>query len=88
MSENRCVCCDEIIPEGNQACWSCEHSVEHHSNIPSDKQIRIADLIAEILEIDFPQSSEEFTEEIYADFISNHLDEALKVAYCIDNKNE
>ena len=57
-------------------------------NIPSDKQIRIADLIAEILEIDFPQSSEEFTEEIYADFISSHLDEALKVASYINNKNE
>lgn len=48
------------------------------SNIPSDKQIRVAALIAEILEIDFPQSSEEFTEEIYANFIGNHLEEAIR----------
>lgn len=24
MSENKCVCCDEIIPEGRQVCISCE----------------------------------------------------------------
>ena len=48
------------------------------SNIPSNKLIRVADLIAEILEIDFPQSSEEFTEEIYADFINNHLEDAIR----------
>lgn len=24
MSENKCVCCDEIIPEGRQVCPSCE----------------------------------------------------------------
>ena len=28
MNENRCVCCDEIIPEGRQVCWSCEHSTK------------------------------------------------------------
>ena len=29
--ENRCVCCDEIIPEGRQICWKCEHknSIKH-----------------------------------------------------------
>ena len=78
MSEDRCICCGEVITEGRQVCWDCEYGVEHHSNMPSDKQIRIADLIAEILEIDFPQSSEEFTEEIYADFINNHLEAAIR----------
>lgn len=25
MSENRCVCCGEIIPEGGHVCFNCEH---------------------------------------------------------------
>jgi predicted amidophosphoribosyltransferase len=25
MTENTCVCCGEIIPEGRQVCWNCEH---------------------------------------------------------------
>lgn len=24
MTENRCICCGEIIPEGRQVCPSCE----------------------------------------------------------------
>ena len=24
MSENRCVCCGEIIPEGTQVCMNCD----------------------------------------------------------------
>lgn len=24
---NTCVCCGEIVPEGYQVCWGCEHSV-------------------------------------------------------------
>lgn len=27
MNEERCICCGEIIPEGRQVCWSCEHSI-------------------------------------------------------------
>lgn len=26
-TENRCVCCGVIIPEGRQVCWSCENEV-------------------------------------------------------------
>lgn len=26
MSENRCVCCGEIIPEGRQICIICENN--------------------------------------------------------------
>ena len=29
MSENRCVCCGEVIPEGSQVCLHCEQNVEH-----------------------------------------------------------
>ena len=25
MDANRCVCCGEIIPEGRQICYRCEH---------------------------------------------------------------
>ena len=25
MNEERCICCGEVIPEGRQVCWSCEH---------------------------------------------------------------
>ena len=25
MNNNRCICCNEIIPSGRQVCWICEH---------------------------------------------------------------
>ena len=28
MSENRCVCCGEIIPEGSQVCRLCQMEAE------------------------------------------------------------
>ena len=28
MNENRCVSCGEIIPEGRQVCYTCEHKAE------------------------------------------------------------
>lgn len=28
MNGNFCVCCGAEIPEGQQACWGCEHSVQ------------------------------------------------------------
>ena len=57
-------------------------------NSPTEKQIRIVDFIAELLGIDFPQSSDEFTEEIYEDFINDNLDQAMKVADEINRKDE
>ena len=38
MNENTCVCCGEIIPEGRQVCWNCEHNyteekVEEDENV-------------------------------------------------------
>lgn len=29
MSENRCVCCGDIIPEGRQICPACEKGYKH-----------------------------------------------------------
>ena len=27
MNNNRCICCGEIIPEGRQVCYICEHKI-------------------------------------------------------------
>lgn len=27
MDVERCICCGEIISEGRQVCWACEHKV-------------------------------------------------------------
>lgn len=27
MSNNRCVCCNVIVPSGRQICWICEHKI-------------------------------------------------------------
>lgn len=99
MDADRCVCCGEIVPEGNMVCWQCEHSIdnkEENNNIksekminsPTEKQIRIVDFIARVLGVDFLQSSGEFTEEIYEDFINDNLNQAMKVADEINRKDE
>ena len=30
--EDRCIMCGEIIPEGRQVCWSCEHKIMEDKN--------------------------------------------------------
>ena len=42
---------------------------------PSEKQIRLAEEIADTLNIDFPQSSKDFTARAYYKFIKNHIKE-------------
>lgn len=42
---------------------------------PTEKQIEFVEAIARVLEIDFPQSSEEFTKQTYCEFIKRHYDE-------------
>ena len=44
---------------------------------PSEKQIKLADMIAEVLGVDFPQSSAEFTAQIYYEFIHSHIDKLM-----------
>ena len=76
MNENTCVCCGAPIPEGCQTCWECEHGVDKTSKPPSDKQIELAEAIANLLELDFPTSSKDFTAAVYWKFINDHIEEA------------
>ena len=73
MNNNRCLCCNEIIPEGRQICWSCERGTDKNSKSPSEKQIRLAEDIAYTLEIDFPLSSKDFTSQTYWKFINENI---------------
>lgn len=43
---------------------------------PTEKQIRLADAIADALGIDFPQSSRDFTRHVYWQFINDHIEDA------------
>ena len=40
---------------------------------PTDKQIKLADEIAETLGIDFPMSNADFTKQRYWEFIQTHI---------------
>lgn len=31
-NDNRCVCCDEVIPEGTQYCYTCGKKAEKGEN--------------------------------------------------------
>lgn len=42
---------------------------------PSEKQIKLADEIADCLGLDFPRGSYDFTSQIYWKFIQNHIQE-------------
>lgn len=46
---------------------------------PTKKQIALVENITEVLEIDFPQSSVEFTKQIYCKFIKRHYDEFKRI---------
>ena len=41
MSENRCVCCGAIIPEGTQVCPNCEKKSYFHRETPEERFDRI-----------------------------------------------
>ena len=38
MSENRCVCCGEVIPEGKMVCWECEHKEDKNEQNREDQK--------------------------------------------------
>lgn len=42
---------------------------------PSEKQIKLADEIADCLGLDFPRGSYDFTSQIYWKFIQTHIQE-------------
>lgn len=46
---------------------------------PTEKQIDFVEAIAEVLGIDFPQSSKEFTKRTYRNFIDAHYIEFKRV---------
>ena len=52
---------------------------------PTEKQIKFVEDITDVLGIDFPQSSQEFTKQIYRAFIKEHYDEFMQV---IDDIND
>jgi hypothetical protein len=50
MSDNRCVCCDEIIPEGRQVCLSCERaSGMSHTGDYISKQVAIDSIVQNVV---------------------------------------
>lgn len=54
---------------------------------PTKKQIELVEAITDVLEIDFPQSSDEFTKQIYCEFIKEHYDEFRRVIDDINDLN-
>ena len=41
MSENRCVCCGQVIPEGDQVCISCKNeAMNYERQVTRDRKIR------------------------------------------------
>ena len=41
MNNNRCVCCNEIIPEGIQVCKNCEQNTKTYANNETVKKFNI-----------------------------------------------
>jgi hypothetical protein len=54
---------------------------------PTEKQIKLVESITDALEIDFPQSSNEFTKQMYHRFIKEHYDEYRMVVDGIEDFN-
>ena len=50
----------------------------HNQPSPTDKQIKFVEDMTEVLHIQFPLSSRDFTKYSYAKFISAHIDEFNK----------
>lgn len=55
---------------------------------PTDRQIAYADVIAKTLNIDFPQSSRDFTRAKYKAFISAHVEEYKEQIHFDDLSDE
>ena len=48
MSENRCICCGEPIPEGTQVCPQCMKEYDKYDK-PVSKELRNAQRFEEIM---------------------------------------
>ena len=53
----------------------------YYPKTPTNKQIAYADKIAKALNMEFPQSSKDFTRAKYRAFISAHVDEYKEQTY-------
>lgn len=47
--------------------------------VPTEKQIKFAEDIARVLNIEFPTSSKEFNKRTYRNFINAHYEEFMRV---------
>lgn len=52
---------------------------------PTEKQIRLVEAMTDVFEIDFPQSSKEFTKQIYYKFIEEYYEEYRHI---VDDVND
>lgn len=59
----------------------------YYPQSPTEKQIAFADAIAKYLNIDFPQSSADFTKSRYSWFISEYAPEYYEELKCDDPSN-
>lgn len=50
------------------------------SKIPSVKQINLVNKMTNVLNIDFPKSSRDFTEKKYREFINSHMSEYKNIS--------
>lgn len=41
MSENRCLICGAVIPEGRQLCPNCEKPKRHATTLPTTQELKI-----------------------------------------------
>lgn len=39
MKEDRCMVCGEIVPEGRQICWCCEHHTKDYHCVICGKEM-------------------------------------------------
>ena len=49
MSENRCVCCGESVPEGRMVCPVCENKVRRNRNMNDKQMDRVLELVGIVL---------------------------------------
>lgn len=54
---------------------------------PTEKQIKLVETVAEVLGVNFPQSSQEFTKQIYYLFIRDHYDAYRNIVNDVNDVN-
>lgn len=44
MSDNRCVCCGDIIPEGSMVCVSCQRKADERERVRKSVRVHRKDV--------------------------------------------